>query len=292
MRSWHLFLLLSPSAVADWACILDAASGLTLSVLETPPYTYHVFEGVGGGEWLDSGSYSFFSSGNEYTAGANASGLLPSGPPASGSGQDAYGPYTYLSIPWVTAPPASIPAMTNFTCYAPAAGSSSSVAIFELAFPMGLPNASIVSPPVQGNYEAAGNAVPSTRFPSFAAGPAAAVRSPELGYVEYAGCMSSTLSSVGRGLGGYLGGQQSGPLVLFNATGFAPGAHRAGGARRRQRGAGTSATSTATPLLLQASRSPPPSCSALRPTSPLPSSASLLRGARQRRLPLPRVGSL
>ena len=176
----------------------------------------------------------------------------------SGSGVDGFlGAFTFFAIPWQASTVPPLPVLANFTCYAGGAGGS--VVVFELSFPAGLPNASIAPPPAQGFYEAGGNALPSTRFPSFAAGPLDAVRNPVLRYVEYAGVMSSSVrrglsrwgagvtllcsatphkkklplpprahslrqeSSVGAGLRGYLGGQRSGPLVLLNSSGFVPG---------------------------------------------------------------------
>lgn len=142
------------------------------------------------GAWLDGGTVSVFSGGSEFAA--NSSDLVPTGPAVSGSGVDGFlGAFAFFAVPWQasTVPPLSI--LANFTCYAGGAGGS--VVVFELTFPGGLPNASIAPPPAQGNYEAGGNALPSTRFPSFAAGPLAAVRNPALRYVEYAGVMSSSV---------------------------------------------------------------------------------------------------
>jgi hypothetical protein len=196
-----------------WTCVLDSISGITLEVEEAAPYAYRIFQ-AGGSDWLDGGSLSFFNSGVEYAS--NSSNLIPYGPAASGIGEDSFGAYSFFSVLWGTTDQTSITALSNFSCYG-------EVAVFGLTFPGGLPNSSIVPPPHSGNYEAPGNAVPTTRFPSFAAGPTDAAHSAGLGYVEYAGCMSSQRNSVGKDLNGFIGGQQSGPLVLFNASGYAAG---------------------------------------------------------------------
>lgn len=101
---------------------------------------------------------------------------------------DFLGAYTFFSVPWQAATEPVLPVVANFTCYY-----AGGVAVFGLTFAAGLPAANITLPPIQGDYEAGGNALPSTRFPSFAAGPADAVRNPALRYVEYAGVMSSAV---------------------------------------------------------------------------------------------------
>lgn len=205
--------------VMGWSCNLGA--GLNLDVEEVPPFSYSVSQ-IGGGAWLNDGALSIFSAGVEYSSSSNASGLVPLDLPTSGSGIDpALGVYSFFSIPWQAATHPPLQIVTNFTCYASAGAGT--LAVFELHFPNGLENCSIAPPPPPGNYEAGGNALPSTRFPSFAAGSADAVRNPALRFVEYAGCMSSQESSVGAGLDGYLGGQRSGPLVLLNSSAFIPG---------------------------------------------------------------------
>ena len=189
----HLLLaaasLIAATPVAGWSCALGT-SGLTLDVIETAPYSYSVSQ-AGGGVWLSSGSLAIFSEGVEFAA--NSSGLIPSGPAMSGTGIDAFlGSFSFFSVAWLAGTTPPLPVLANFTCYAYGGG----IAVFELGFPAGLPNASTVPPPHQGNYQAGGNAFPSTRFPLFAAGPSDAVSNPAIRFVEYAGVMSSQVSSL------------------------------------------------------------------------------------------------
>ena len=193
-----LINLIGLSSTAAWSCGIGASPGLTLDVIEVAPYSYSVSQ-IGGGPWLSGGSLSFFVNGVEYAANSS----LNPGLPSIGTGvDDLLGAYSFFSVPWQTAGTQNpaISLLANFSCYASGGYAGDGIAVFELLFPSGLPNASVVPPPQQGNYEAGGNAFPSTRFPSFLAGPSDAVRNPELRYVEYAGCMSSLVSISSRRL--------------------------------------------------------------------------------------------
>ena len=223
-----ILLSLARPALAQAPLFSCAADGATLVVSSTPaqpPYfPYSVLDAASGAAWLESGSVAVSTSRAFFSASApaaSAGALVPAGPPALGAGEDLdLGAFTFLSVEWVAAAALPVPVRltTNWTCYA--AGGASLIA-FTARFPEGLANSSLLPPPPSGVTAMSSNARPETHFPSFAAGALTALRSPATGYVEWAGCMSSGQSDHGVALERFQGGQQSGPLLLFNATSLA-----------------------------------------------------------------------
>jgi len=216
------------STPAVFSCALD---GLTLNVYSTPgapPFFPYEVVDSDGNAFFEAGSFAFSSSRDFFSADAapGSGAALTPGAPVVGAGVDLnLGAFTFLSVPWTAAAalPAPLRVTTNFSCFATGGGGGAALAAFTALYNDGVANSSLLAPPSAGtNLES--NARPISHFPSFAAGPLSALRSPSMGYVEWAGCMTSGNSDHGVGLSGFVGGQQSGPLLLFNATELAASA--------------------------------------------------------------------
>ena len=206
-----------------FACSADGVTLVVTSTPSAPPFfPYAVLDAASGAAWLEGGSVAVASSRAFFSASAPAASpgaLSPQGAPELGAGADEnLGAYTFLSVDWLAAAalPAPVRLTTNFTCYASVGGAP--LIAFTARFPDGLMNASLLPPPPSGTTAMSSNARPLVHFPSFAAGALTALRSPATGYVEWAGCMSSGASDHGVALERFQGGQQSGPLLLFNAS--------------------------------------------------------------------------
>lgn len=94
--------------------------------------------------------------------------------------------------------------------------------MFTLAFPAGAEGIAVSSyPPPSPLSHYNSSVTPASLFPCFLAGPGTLLGN-ELGFVEWLGNWASTETHVGRGLvsqpGGFVGGQASGPLLLFNSS--------------------------------------------------------------------------
>ena len=205
-------LALAHTAFA-WQC--SVPGGFTLTVSEDAATAYNYSVALSGLPWLEGGSYALHSGGAFFAPGA---GLSTSAPPTQGEASgddDPLGAYTYLSIAWVT--DNGVPFDVNFTCYA-------SGASFTGGFPQGLPQAALLAFAAPGTAAplGAGTAAPSTHFPSFAANPGSFLLADSTAYAEWYGCMSAG-GGYGRGLAGWRGGQQAGPLLLLDAAAAAPG---------------------------------------------------------------------
>lgn len=181
------------------------------STPSTPPFfPYTVSSASTGAAWLSGGSYAFSYNGSFLVAGQ---GLTP-GQSSSGTATDAaLGPFAYLSVPWANAD-GSFTVVTNFTCY-----TGLQLAGMTASYPYGA--AAVATVPAQApnaNGLDSGNARPSQHFPSFSASSDTALRGSEMGFINWCGEMDTYCNSHGTGLAGYGGGQQSGPLLLFNRS--------------------------------------------------------------------------
>ena len=199
-----------------FSCDVD---GLALQVFSTPVsppfYPYRVISSAFGIEWLSGGSYAISSGGSVLSALSGDLVPVPGSTLAGDSAGDdqALGPYSFLSIDWL-AVSSNISFVTNFTCY-----SQPPLISWTLAFPTGLPDCALLN----ASAGLSPTALTSTRFPSFEADLLTTLRSSQMGFIEWAGEMTSYQSGHGVGLQGYLGGQMSGPLALYNTSSFSPG---------------------------------------------------------------------
>ncbi len=175
-----------------------------------PFFPYYVTSATSGATWLSGGSYAFNFEGGFLVPG----GGLVLGAATAGAGEDSeLGPYEFLSLPWSNAA-GTFQVVTNFSCY-----TSFQLAAMTATYPNGAANIATL-PAQQPNSQSldGGNAAPSSHFPSFDASLSTTLRSSELGFINFCGEMDSYCNSHGTGLSDYRGGQQSGPLVLFNAS--------------------------------------------------------------------------
>ena len=201
-----------------------AFGGFLLTVGGPPAFPYSVASAATGAPWLEGGGLAIFDGsvagggpGGGPGGGAWLSpgaGLAAAGAPEAGAGTDAQlGDYTYLAVAWASNRSA-LAFTANFTCYAPplaqaAQAARAALAGFSLTFADGA---------TLGGGLPGASPLPATRFPSFSASAGAAVRSPAMGFVEWAGEMSEYGNKHGSGLAGFEGGRESGPLLLFNKT--------------------------------------------------------------------------
>ncbi len=197
-------------------CHLDGDLSLVVTSSPDPPFFPYSVGPPTGPAWLEGGGYAVSQSGTMFAPGAG----LSAGSPSAGSGVDAaLGAFTYFSIPWMAD---GLAFVTNFTCH-----TDFHLAALTASFPTGATGvATLPSQPMGSASLDGGNAVPSVHFPSFAASATTALRSPTLGFVEWAGEMDSYSSKHGVALESYGGGQQSGPLLLFNKSQLVPGASK------------------------------------------------------------------
>lgn len=169
--------------------------------------TYPYSISMNGVVWLEGGTIALHTGAGNWAT--PLGGLVPSAAALAGTGVDEdLGPFSFLAIEW-SSPLAAFTA--NFTCYA-------SGAAFSVTFPDGAAGVATQPLPAAGSPTLVASLRPSLHFPSFAADASTALRSSALGYAEWSGCMTSAASRVGAGLAGYGGGQESGPLLLFNTT--------------------------------------------------------------------------
>lgn len=193
--------------------------GLALRVYHDPAaplfFPYNVTVAATGSPWLEGGGIAISSGGELLQPGA---GLTP-GSPTLGSGVDgALGGFRFLSIPYTGTGTALV---ANFTCY-DAAG----LASFSSHFPDGhaalaRPAARVLGRSVRRGPGA--RVAPATQFPRFSASAGTALRSPGMGFVEWAGEMDEYGNTHGVGLNGYGGGRESGPLALFDRSSMRAG---------------------------------------------------------------------
>jgi hypothetical protein len=198
----------APFAVAAASLFTCAFDGFMLTVNST---SYAVASSSSGAPWLEDGSLAVQVAGVWLVPGA---GLVPTGAPSLGSGVDeTLGAYSFLSLPWATnstsSSSSSTPILQNFTCY-----TDFSLASFSLTFPEGL----------AALGDSGATERPSIHFPTFSSSAGTSLRSPALGFVEWAGEMSSYANAHGTALNGFGGGRESGPLLLFNNTQLVPAA--------------------------------------------------------------------
>ena len=192
-----------PVAVSLFSC---AFSGFMLAVQGPPGFIYSVSSAATGAAWLEGGGLSIFdgSSGSSGAWLSPGAGLVAPGAPTLGVGEDSQlGTYSFLSVDWASNSSA-LKFTANFTCY-----KVFSMASFSLTFADGA---------TLGGGLPGASALPTTRFPSFDANSKAAVRSTEMGFVEWAGEMSEYGNKHGVGLANFEGGRDSGPLLLFNKS--------------------------------------------------------------------------
>lgn len=210
----QLFCILSFSSfltlgAASWQC---AFPGFVLDVNTTSPLLEYSLTSLDASSstsdvWLEGGSLAVHRSGSFLTP--SNGGLLLTGVWEGVGVDNALGQNSFLSASWADSSSSLHLLNTSFHCFATAV-------VFEAWFPEGLGSTATLPLPPQGSQPLGGNSLPSTHFPSFAAGPSTLLRSPQLGYGEWAGCMS--VSQAGFGLSGYRGGSESGPLLLVNRT--------------------------------------------------------------------------
>lgn len=190
---FYFLFLLMPHLSLAWTCQTSTA----MLVVTEDPFSYQVssLPGDSNGDFLlERGGLAIHQDGVWYSQDTLTP--LPGWPNA-----------TAFTIQWST-PGDLLVFNSTFSC-----SFSSGLISFELIFPQGATGmATLPLPPHDASLHP--NALPSTHFPSFAADSSTALGS-HLGYLEYAGIFSSADSSVGKGLAGFKGGQQSGPLVLF-----------------------------------------------------------------------------
>ena len=199
-----------------WQCLFD---GLLLSVVynESSPlmFPYEVAHAASRALWLEGGSIAVSSGGVLLSPGA---GLTPGAPFAGVGIDDALGEYRFLSIPYSGA---GVELTANWSCY------SGGVMAFTAFFPDGLANLARPAARLHGRHSGGSGVAPATHFPQFSAGAGTALRSADMGFVEWAGEMDEYGNTHGVGLEGYGGGRSSGPLLLFDRSAMAAGgAHR------------------------------------------------------------------
>lgn len=201
---------------AAFSCVFGEGAEFLLTVDGAPPFSYAVSSSSSGAVWLDGGSIAISQNGSMLTPANN---LSVSGPVSCGDGIDpTLGVYSYLSVPWVaeTAASGSTRIVANFTCFR-----DYNLAALSAHFPDGASGVATLPPQAMGSGGLdGGNARPSLHFPSFSL---TSLLGPQMGYIEWAGEMSSYDNNHGVGLSAYKGGQKSGPLCLFNKTQLVPG---------------------------------------------------------------------
>jgi hypothetical protein len=208
-----------------------ALTGGSLDVQLSPVFTYAFTASNNGLGWLTGGDVHTHLSGSWYSAAFN--GTLALAGNETGSGVDpALGPFTQLNVSWITVPSPqrsegqvevqarSTAIITSFTCYA-------GVAVrFTTHFPGGATGAALTPfPPPAPLVHLNASTATSLRFPCFDASAGTALGS-VLGVMEWYGDWGSWESRVGSGglgNGTYLGGQASGPVLLFNSSALASG---------------------------------------------------------------------
>lgn len=221
-------LVLFPSSLSVdtvYSCTFDTHFTLTVNLNSSTPssFTYTVYSTQYGDyvPWLENGSLSLVQN-QSFLVPANGLLLNSNSPIIQDNGIDIdLGTFTYYSIPWITNPEfgESVEFITNFTCF-----TDFQLLSFTIFFPNGIRNIQTVPPQSEGsNGLDGGNSIPSIHFPSFSATPGTTnLRSSSIGYIEWNGEMDTYNNNHGVGLANYKGGQQSGPLLLFNSSANIP----------------------------------------------------------------------
>ena len=165
--------------------------------------------------WLAAGGVRV-RAGGTWRSSAAGGGLLlnASATSVSNGSSPTLGVFAEAALQWLAADSGAAPVVTRFRCY----GDGGALE-FALDYPSGATGAATSSwPPAEASEHLNASRAPSALFPLFAAD-AASLLGASLGYAESAGDWGSEDSHLGVGLlNGFVGGQASGPLLLFDAS--------------------------------------------------------------------------
>ena len=189
-----------------------------LDVDNTSSLGYAVF--VAGNAWLTGGAVRVHAAGRWFSTDSTPGGMILDGAHLSSGIDPRLGSFNSLVASWYIPGAAGLPVQSSFRCFQGGGGAL----VFTLEFPTGSDGPGVALSPFPPPYPLAhynSSVTPSSLFPAFVSGIGTVLGS-ELGFLEWLGNWAATENHVGHGLAGgpdlFVGGQASGPLVLFNAS--------------------------------------------------------------------------
>lgn len=211
-------LILGDAAASSSALIFSCAAGAHRLEIDnsTSPLGYTVF--VSDEEWLTGGAIRVHAANAWFSTDAAPGGIVLRDYDV-GSGVDPrLGPFSALSASWNIPAAGGLQIQSYFRCFTDNGGS----VMFTIEFPDGLEGLALSPfPPEQPLAHYNSSVAPAALFPAFLSDSKTTLGS-SLGFLEWLGNWAATENHVGHGLAAstdrFVGGQASGPLVLFNSS--------------------------------------------------------------------------